>query len=291
MVLRVMRRRRHLSQIAFARRIDVSQAAVSQWESGDTLPSTEAILAISFALGATAEETLALASAEGSGDGELSHDMEVARAQIWDPNLPLFLQETIFLGWEAELWRRAGRDFRWDPLLIAVIAARTNWLAAAERYSEIAAPAHQAIRLATTTEGRIEAVPAIAALADADRHLGRGGAASIELAEGWAPHLPNSLYKSWILLQLGMSLARQWETETAVGLLSWSAELEELALGSDAIGNSWGHRARRICDAYLEAGEAKKATAFMGGRRERAFWPATFVSVEHANGRTVTDAE
>ncbi|RYG45730.1 XRE family transcriptional regulator, partial [bacterium] len=155
MVLPVMRRRRNLSQSVFARRIGVSQAAVSQWESGDTVPSAEAIHAAGFALGATVEETLALVSAEGSGDGNLSYDMEVARAQIWDLTIPRFIQETLFLGWEAELWRRAGRDRRWDPLLIAVVAVRLNWLALEERFSEIAASAHRAIRLATTTEGRI----------------------------------------------------------------------------------------------------------------------------------------
>ncbi|RYG46035.1 XRE family transcriptional regulator [bacterium] len=291
MVLRVMRRRRGISQSDFARRIGVSQAAVSHWESGDTAPSVEAIHAIGFALDATVEETLALASAEGGGDGRLSHDPEVARAQIWDSTLPRSIQETIFLGWEAELWRRAGRDRRWDPLLISVIAARTNWLAGEERFSEIAAPAHRAIRLATTVEGRVEAVPAIAALADADRHLGRGHAAAIELAQGWKAHLPDSMNKSWLLVQLGMSLARQWETETAVGLLNQAVELEEAVANTQADEHAWVRHAMNICEGYLAAGEPRKAAAFLGGRRGRKFRPATFVEIEHANGRPVTEAE
>ncbi|RYG39940.1 transcriptional regulator, partial [bacterium] len=94
MVLRLMRKRRDISQADFARRMGVSQAAVSQWELGDTVPSAEAILAATFALGATDEETLALVSAEGRGDAKLSHDPEIARSQIWDLTIPRFIQET-----------------------------------------------------------------------------------------------------------------------------------------------------------------------------------------------------
>lgn len=60
-VLRVIRAGRGMSQGYLARRVGVSQATVSKWETGDATPSVETIHALGFALGASVEETLALA--------------------------------------------------------------------------------------------------------------------------------------------------------------------------------------------------------------------------------------
>ena len=288
MVLRVMRERRGIAQADLARQLGVSQSAVSKWEVGDAAPSSEMLHSVGYALGASVEETLALASASGLGETGLSDDPEVVRGQIWDP--PIFnpLREVCLLGWEAELFRRAGRDSRWEGTLVSALAARTNWLVYEERYGEIAPIARRAIRLATTEEGKAEAVPALAALADADRHLGRGHAEAAQLAGRWAEGLPESMFKGWMLLQAGMSLVRLGQVAKGVERVVQSAEMDLRILHHP---DPWSHQTSVLCRAYLEAGDPRKAAALLDGRRERHFLPTIFVAVEHANGRAATEAE
>jgi len=277
-----------MGQADLARQIGVSQAAVSRWEVGDAAPSNETIHAVGFALGATVEETLALASTEGSGEGGLSQDPLLAREQIWDRSLPRPFREISLLGWEAELSRRASRDSQWDACLISVLAARANWLVYEERYGEITPIAQRAIQLATTTDESMEAVPALAALADADRHLGRGHARAAELAETWSAKLPESIFKAWMIRQVGMSLIRMGQATRGVERVEESTEMDIRIIDHP---EPWSHQTSFLCEAYLEAGESKKAAQLLDGRRDRHFMPTVFAAVEHANGRPVTEAE
>ncbi len=289
MVLRAMRERRGATQADLARKLGVSQATVSRWEAGDDAPSTETLHALGFALGAAAEETLALASAAGHGGGGLPDAPEAAPSRMRPYNTPYPLWEAMFLGWEAELTRRAARDPRWDAALVLALAHRSSWLAEEERYGEIAPVARRAIALATTPEARYHAVPALAALADADRRLGRGHASAAELAGAWASRLPDSQFRAWMIRQRGMSLVRMGRTSEGLTLVERSAHLDVEAASHFL--EPWPHVTSTVCDALLEAGEPKRAVALIGGRRDRKFHPLTLVRVGHAIGQAATGAE
>ncbi|RYG35628.1 XRE family transcriptional regulator [bacterium] len=289
MVLRVMREGRGMAQADLARQIGVSQAAVSQWESGDALPSAETIHAVGFALGATVEETLALASVQGGKAGELVNDPEAVLTQMWTAHIPSSLREVTLMGWEAELWRRAASDPRWESSLVSILSLRANWLVRTERYEEIPVLAARSIRLARGTDTQSQAVGAVAALADSDRHLGRGHDRAADLAGELVGRMPDSHRKAWMLRQRGMSLVRMGRIAEGLKWVSRSSEMDILLIGDNP--ESWCYDASMLCEALLEAGEPKSAADIIGGRRERQFPPLTYVSVEHANGRAVTDAD
>lgn len=288
MVLRTMRERRGIAQADLAREIGASQAAVSKWESGDDAPSSETLHALGFALGATVEETLALASAAGRGGGGLPEDPEAAIARVWEEDNYHPLRGLQLLGWEAELGRRAARDARWDPGLASVLSARACLLVGERRYAEIAPIAHRALRLAETPEGRLQAVPALGTLAHADRHSGRT-AGTAELAGEWAARLPDSPAKGWMMRDRGIGLIRQGRVAEGLAWVERSSDVELWARHDHP--EPWSHRAEMLADAYMAAGDARGAAAIVGGRRERRFPSSLFVRIEHANGRAATEAE
>ncbi len=62
MILKIkeLRIARNLSQEELAKKIDVNQTAVSQWERGVVFPSCEKLMALSSALDCTTDELLGL---------------------------------------------------------------------------------------------------------------------------------------------------------------------------------------------------------------------------------------
>lgn len=287
LVLRAMRERRGMAQAELARRLSVTQATVSRWETGGDAPSAETIHALGFALGASVEETLALASAAGERTG-LPATPEAVLVRIWEERVSHPLHEIASLGIEAELWRRATGDPRWDPCLVSVLSARTCRLISEERYEEVAPLAARAVRMAGTTEGRLQAVPALGSLATAERHLGRGHGAS-ERAGDWASGLPVSSAKAWMLRERGMGLVRRGGVAPGMEWIVRSSDVELEANPNHP--EPWSHRAEMLAEGYLEAGDARRAAAVVGGRRERRFPSYLFVQIEHALGRAATDAE
>lgn len=289
-VLRAMRKRRGMSQEELARRAGVTQATVSRWESGHDAPSAQTVHALGFALGATVEETLALASVRGGGETDLGDDVEGFTAKIWQGDFPYSAGEVVLLGWEAEAYRRAQRDPFWEAALVSVLSLRANRLVLEERHAEIAPIAERALWLAKTAEARLQAVPAIGAFAEADRRLGRGLARGIELTGTLADRLPDSPQRAWMLRQQGMGLVRTGRTAEGLDLVARAGQMD-LEKGSGPYLEFWSHRASMLGEALLAAGETKAASDMVGGRRERGFWPHILVAIEHANGRAATDAE
>ena len=79
-----LRRQNGLSQIELAEAMNVSRQAVSQWESGATIPSIDSLMALSKFYGVTLDEVMCnhapekpaeagAAEAEKEGSGEKSH--------------------------------------------------------------------------------------------------------------------------------------------------------------------------------------------------------------------------
>jgi transcriptional regulator with XRE-family HTH domain len=288
-ILRAMRKRRGMAQADLARAIGVSQAAVSKWEVGDAAPSPETVHVLGFALGASVEETLALMSVGAGGRSGLSEDPETALAQIWSQRHPYPLREMVFLGYEAELRRRIVHSDRWEVCLVSVIAARANFLFEEERNREIIALAPQAIRIARSTEARVYASVALAALTEADRRLGRGRTPAFDLALDWAKRLPSSFARAWMMRQHGMSLVREGQVASGIEWVARSSEMDIEVNGGHP--EPCSHRAEIVGEAYLAAGEAKAAAELLAGRRWQGFRPTTYVRIEHANGRAATDAD
>ena len=129
----------------------------------------------------------------------------------------------------------------------------------------------------------------VAALADADRRLGRGHAEAAELAGEWAAQLPPSQHRAWMLRQRGLSLVRMGRVSEGTSLVAQSAEVElDTGLLS---GEPWAYRATTVGEAHLEAGEARRAAALLEGPPDRGHdWP-TYVRIAHAVGRAATPAE
>ncbi|RYG21580.1 transcriptional regulator, partial [bacterium] len=288
-VLRAMRERRGIAQTDLAQKIGVSQSAISRWESGDDVPSAESLHALGFALGASPEETLALASAVGHGITDLSDDPEAAIAQIWAGNHYHSLRGLILLGWEAELVRRAARDRRWDIPLASVLSARACFLLVEGRDAEIAGVAKRTLRLSNTLDVRLQAVPALGTLDHALRRMGKDDSETTEMAETWSGKLPDSSSRAWMLRQHGQALIRRGRTAEGLRWIERSSDVE-LAARPDHP-EPWSHRAEMLADAHLMAGDPCAAAAAVDGRRERCFPPKLFVRIEHANGRAVSEAE
>ena len=150
--------------------------------------------AVGFALGATVEETLALASARGDDPGSLPDEPGPVRSRLLDA-LPSHLREIVLLGWEGELWRRAARDPRWDAALCSALGYRANQYLLDERYDEVVPIAQRAVRLASTPESRHAAVPAVGALLDLAERRGEGPADAARTAGEWTERLEPSVFK------------------------------------------------------------------------------------------------
>lgn len=71
--LEKLRRGRGLSQLELAERLDTSRQAISKWETGASLPSTENLLALSALYGVTLDELV-------KGDGPAVPTAEVSPA-------------------------------------------------------------------------------------------------------------------------------------------------------------------------------------------------------------------
>ena len=161
-ILRAMRARRNLTQGAVARAMGVAQSAVARWESGESAPSEETLGRLMALLGSSEEEALAVGRS-GESDGLPSIEeataalrgMGALSGEEWAPCEPLLLAH------EAEAWRRAARDPRWEPTLVLAMGARSVWLGAyAGRGAESLALARRALRLAGRCGAWDEAVAA-----------------------------------------------------------------------------------------------------------------------------------
>ena len=207
MVLRTMRSRRGTTQAELARAVGVTQSALAKWESGGTAPSKETIHAVGFALGATVEETLALAScsSEAAPPGVWSVPEE-AHAYLDAVPRRGELEPFVLMGFAAEAWRRAVRDPRWDSALCGALSRQADVELLAGRVGPAEALARRVVRLAQTPESRKRSMPALDIWATSSRKRGEDKPAVAELTEEWAGAIPDGKTRSWALLVHAQSL-------------------------------------------------------------------------------------
>ena len=217
-VLRGMRTRRGLTQAELAHRLGTTQGAVAKWESGDSVPGTETIHAIGFALGATAEETIALSRVRGNGaPPEGWTDPDSALDQIYrDLRCPRELHEVMFCGFEAEAWRLAARDSRWDSVLLCMLSQRS-----VQEYFDgrpgLGKPlAMRALRLATKETIRAPIVNALDTAWVAGRRPALDPSSTLQMVDLYSRSLPPSGEHGWALWIGAKALASMGRREEAL---------------------------------------------------------------------------
>lgn len=115
--LEALRRGRGLSQLELAERLDTSRQAVSKWETGASLPSTENLLALSALYGVTLDELV-------KGDGPAAPAEESApAAETTPPEEAAPDQPPGAPGEEERQSRRAGilRLALWGAVALVMI--------------------------------------------------------------------------------------------------------------------------------------------------------------------------
>ena len=294
-VLRAMRLRRGTTQAELARAAGVTQATVARWESGDAVPSGATLHTVAFALGASAEEAVALACAQGGSSGTLPGEPP-AHIDFDDPfsmqwrNAPAHLREIVHLGMEAELWPRAVRDPRWDALLADVIGRRAVQHFLNGRHREAEETARRALRLAATPEVRLAQTSAFSALLEVATHRGAEPGALAVRIEAWAAKLPDGGIKGWMLWEQALRLAEMDRAEEAVALNERMAEFSLASgCGEQDVAR---HRDGGLLEIELRAGRTDRAEALLPDYVGHGTYdvPRRRVRIAHARGEAADEA-
>lgn len=289
-IIRGMRSRRGTTQADLAREVSVTQATIARWESGDLVPSPEALHSVAFALGASVDEAVALAQAQGEetslvpwSGGEF--DLTLGYPQGHP------LTEVVALGLEAELWHRATLDPIWEPYLCGAISARVTRLYLDGRFEEVGAPARQAIHLAATPESRLAATYSVAALAAIDRRQGGPADRSERVLSDWLQQLPESSQRAWMMICRAFRLVKLKGTDAAVDAIERAAEMESRFASRGAAYAEFLICASR-CEIELAVNRPERALAALDGSyRKIAKSDHTSLSVRagHALGQAASE--
>ena len=300
-VIRAMRGRRGMTQAELARAAGVTQATVARWESGDAIPSGENLHASAFALGASPEEAVALACAQGVPSGRLPdapfgslHAMNLGIG----PHLPRGpLHEVMSLGLEAELWPRAARDGRWDAMLAFVLGDRAVQHFLAGRLEEAEATGRRGLRLPPTPLVRLFATPAFSALLEVATHRGAPPELLAEKIEAWNARLPEfdtgdeRAIKPWMRWEQALRLGEMGRPDEGLTLIE-----RDLKPCDDPTGfwtsAAWkSEQARQRIEIELRAGRGDRAEDWLtdceGVERPDRF--RLRVRIAHAQGRAADE--
>ena len=304
-VLRAMRRRRGTTQADLARAVGVTQATVARWESGDIAPTQATLHAAGFALGASAEEAVALACARGEHSGGLPEapfeTLEATNLGL-NPRLPRGpLHEVVSLGLEAELWAHAARDARWEPMLAFVLGDRAVRHFLDGRLAEAEETAKRALRLPPTSLGRLCASGAFSALLEVATHRGASPARLAERIGAWTARLPDGGpsadggVKKWMRWERALRLGEVGRPEEGLTLIRPDEEEEK----ASAVGGGWwtpaglaAEQARARMEIELRAGRGDRAEELIPDY-EKGDCPDRVrrrVRVAHAQGRAADEA-
>ncbi len=276
-VVRTMRARRGLTQADLARRAGVSQGTVAKWESGALEPSAETVHALGFALGARAEETLALAAARGGVDPfgeevvpeEAPQRIEEALAAAGP------LKEIAAMAYEAEAWRRASRDPRWDAALCLAVAERASHEYHSGAPGRGAVHAARALGLARTPETRHASMRALDVASEIARRRREDPAAMAEVAVEWAACLPEGERRAWAFWIGALRLAAQGKRPDAMDAMRRSVATHDAG---------WFERTNARVEVHLACGEPRAAAAAIDREPRWVDELVLCIRVHHANG-------
>jgi transcriptional regulator with XRE-family HTH domain len=154
-LLRAMRGRIDWSEDHLAARLGVDRTTIAHWENGDRLPGRQRIQALCIALGASAEEAVALATRRISHGSDpnvtgraiaglsLSECLDI----ITQPPPP-GLEDLHYLSLERDMWELAVTRPAAIPLLARVYVYHGHHHRLAERWAASRQPATKALALA-----------------------------------------------------------------------------------------------------------------------------------------------
>lgn len=255
-ILRAMRLRRGMTQSGLAARAGVTQSAVAKWETGDSIPDATTLHGVLFELGASVEEVLAITAATpGPPQGEIVLEERVYAR----PPLPYALRELAHLGLEADLWKRAVRDPKWERPLVQSMAERTHHFLSDLRHGEIEPLARRTFRLAAASGAWSEATGAFFALAPLRRERGMMPAEYAVRIGRWLERTTDRIHRQWALSIQARALAASGEMKRALEINAQAVELHAFLHPSHdhdvdarfAIGEI--HLAVRDADAVLDS--------------------------------------
>lgn len=129
--LRSLRSCAFITQAELACRAGVSQAAVAKWETGAIRPTAETLARVLVALGAPSDSADWVRRLAAEEPVAMQCPLE---AQTWlDAHRPDQRDPRVapLLAFEREVWSRAARDPRWEPLL----AETVSWRCLAHTYT------------------------------------------------------------------------------------------------------------------------------------------------------------
>ena len=246
-VLRAMRLRQGTTQAEVARAGRIDQRTVSRWESGESLPSAEALHAALFALGASPEEALALMSVERRQEmeGDVRHRLHLAKSA------PLALRDVLLLGVESELWWRAVRDGAAEPALCDVVSTRAHQCLLRGAIDEIDGHVGRALRLARSTGLADPAAGAVfAGCWRAQRVLGGAPGAARALGR-WSGRMKIGQNQDWLRSAQGFATIRAGDAAHGVDLLA--------RLAGERQGGDRSFFLTNLVEAHLLAGQPELA--------------------------------
>lgn len=290
MVIRAMRGRHGLTQASLAQAVGVAQATVARWESADLVPSGEALHAVGFALGASVEETVALACAEGRPSGRLP-DAPPAPDRYWRvlPSRDSAVFEVAALGLEAELWARAVRDAQWDPWLGKALGERSLHLFLTGRLDEAATTARRALGIGSTPEVRLGQTFAFSAPLEIATLQGADSGRLAAKIGGWAARLPDGQIKGWMFWEQALRLAEVGRADDGIDLTERMAVMSATAFSD---GESLETiRLRGLLEVELRAGRADRAEDLVGRLKpiDLQSIPIWSVRIAHLRGEAADD--
>jgi transcriptional regulator with XRE-family HTH domain len=224
-LLRAMRLRRGWTQAQVASALGVAQGRVARWERSEDRPSQERLHALCYALGASGEELVVLASGRlRMGHPSPEEDWEAyARtclSALWEA--PEELLDLTALAGAAHLWPLAARHEEARFSLTYTYCVYAHRLAEATRWKETNDYAWRALELTRQgwLDGYSDHVLAILAAASAvdqgetPRHLRQ----AMQTLSSWIDSVEYAVHRGLLLSRMGTYLARSGQEEEALRL-------------------------------------------------------------------------
>jgi transcriptional regulator with XRE-family HTH domain len=230
-LLRAMRMRRGLSLDEAATRVQVTGGTLRRWEKREVWPSPEQLHRLGYALGAQAEEVIALsagrfAQVQGEEENVPLESLQQRFEDVYASRYALMqsqLMELSLLALEAQVWRFAVRSAVGRRLLAQVYTEHAHVLSEQERFTEMGQYADRALDIAPEKSTRetfwvTAGVYSITAASHAakSRASASGNRRSIERFRRLLPFARTPGMEGWILSWLGSLLVEDGATESGL---------------------------------------------------------------------------